>query len=114
MTERHINPNRNQSIYAELGGVTAIQQLVKVIYGRVEIKPEVELLLSLHLRVNGLAHARVEQFNFLSGFLGGPKLYNVNPSTSGPRPIKQDSFSDSPNRCILTTAKSNCVIIVYL
>lgn len=29
----------------------------------------------LHLRGNGIAHSRVEQFNFLSGFLGGPKLY---------------------------------------
>ena len=29
----------------------------------------------LHLRGNGVAHSRLEQFNFLSGFLGGPKLY---------------------------------------
>ncbi len=29
----------------------------------------------LHSRGNGIAHARVEQFNFLCGFLGGPKLY---------------------------------------
>ena len=29
----------------------------------------------LHLSGNGVAHSRVEQFNFLSGFLGRPKLY---------------------------------------
>lgn len=32
-------------------------------------------LYALHLRGHGIAHARVEQFRFPSGFLGGPKVY---------------------------------------
>jgi hemoglobin len=76
MTEQRIKPANPQSIYAQLGGESAIQQLVKVFYDKVESKPEAEPLLLLHLRGNGLAHARVEQVNFLTGFLGGPKLYS--------------------------------------
>jgi hemoglobin len=29
----------------------------------------------LHLRGHGVAHSRIEQFDFLSGFFGGPRLY---------------------------------------
>ena len=29
----------------------------------------------LQLRGHGIAHARIDPFNFLSGFFGGPRLY---------------------------------------
>lgn len=72
-------PSKNtvmrQSLYTQLGGELAIKQMVKKFYDKVESKPEAEPLLRLHLRGNGMAHSRLEQFHFLSGFLGGPKLY---------------------------------------
>jgi hemoglobin len=58
-----------------IGGETALRQLVEDFYDLVEILPEGETLRKLHLRGHGLAHVRGEQFNFLSGFLGGRKYY---------------------------------------
>lgn len=49
--------------------------MVNVFYDIVETNPEGHKLHLLHLRGNGIDHSRVEQFNYLSGFLGGPKLY---------------------------------------
>jgi hemoglobin len=63
------------SLYDLVGGEAGVVNLVKVFYDIVEAEPFAHKLLLLHLRGNGLAHSRVEQFNFLSGFLGGPKLY---------------------------------------
>jgi hemoglobin len=63
------------SLYDQLGGELGLQQLVRVFYDIVETDPAAEDLHRLHLRGNGVAHSRLEQFNFLSGFLGGPKLY---------------------------------------
>jgi hemoglobin len=65
----------NRSLYDQVGGEAGVLNLVKVFYDIVETEPFAHKLLLLHLRGNGLAHSRVEQFNFLSGFLGGPKLY---------------------------------------
>jgi len=63
------------SIYDQMGGETVIRQLVKTFYDIVEREPEGKPLFLLHLRGHGIAHSRIEQLNFLSGFLGGPKLY---------------------------------------
>lgn len=63
------------SLYDLVGGEQGILKLVEVFYDLVETHPEGHQLHLLHLRGNGVAHSRVEQFNFLSGFLGGPKLY---------------------------------------
>lgn len=63
------------SLYDLVGGETGVSNLVKVFYDIVETDPIGHKLLLLHLRGNGLAHSRLEQFNFLSGYLGGPKLY---------------------------------------
>lgn len=63
------------SLYDQVGGELGLQQLVRVFYDIVETDPAAEDLHRLHLRGNGVAHSRLEQFNFLSGFLGGPKLY---------------------------------------
>jgi hemoglobin len=65
----------HKSLYDSIGGEEGIIKLVNVFYDIVETNPEGHKLHLLHLRGNGIAHSRVEQFNFLSGFLGGPKLY---------------------------------------
>ena len=65
----------HKSLYDLIGGEEGIIKLVNVFYDIVETNPEGHQLHLLHLRGNGIAHSRVEQFNFLSGFLGGPKLY---------------------------------------
>lgn len=63
------------TLYEQIGGEAGLQQLIQVFYDIVETDPAAEDLHRLHLRGNGVAHSRLEQFNFLSGFLGGPKLY---------------------------------------
>lgn len=63
------------SLYSRLGGEKATRDLVEVFYDIIEFEPEGHALKLLHLRGHGVAHSRIEQFNFLSGFLGGPKLY---------------------------------------
>ncbi len=65
----------NSSLYDLVGGEAVVLNLVKVFYDIVETESFAHKLLLLHLRGNGVPHSRVEQFNFLSGFLGGPKLY---------------------------------------
>lgn len=63
------------SLYDLVGGAEGVHRLVETFYDIVEKEPEGQVLHVLHLRGNGVAHSRVEQFNFLSGFLGGPRLY---------------------------------------
>lgn len=70
------NPDEpRQSLYDQIGGEAGVLRLVEVFYDLIETHPEGHKLHLLHLRGNGVAHSRVEQFNFLSAFLGGPKLY---------------------------------------
>lgn len=64
-----------QSFYNQLGGDAGVKRLVEVFYDIVEGEPAGRELNLLHLRGHGVAHSRIEQFNFLCGFLGGPKLY---------------------------------------
>lgn len=66
---------RRQSLYELIGGADGVQQLVQAFYDLVETNPVAHKLHVLHLRGSGITHSRVEQFRFLSGFLGGPKLY---------------------------------------
>lgn len=63
------------SLYDLIGGEAAVRQLVEVFYDIVEREPAGAPLHILHLRGMGVAHSRIEQFHFLSGFLGGPRLY---------------------------------------
>lgn len=63
------------SLYEEIGGEAGVRKLVEVFYDIIEFEPEGRVLHVLHMRGNGVAHSRIEQFNFLSGFLGGPSLY---------------------------------------
>lgn len=74
----HQPPNPDdlrQSLYELIGGEAGVLKLVSVFYDIIETHPEAHKLHVLHLRGNGIAHSRLEQFNFLSAFLGGPKLY---------------------------------------
>lgn len=64
-----------QSLYHQLGGEAGVKRLVETFYDLIERHPQGRAVNILHLRGHGVAHSRVEQFNFLSGFLGGPNLY---------------------------------------
>ena len=64
-----------QLLYERVGGEEGVRRLVETFYDVVEYEPEGEALAILHLRGHGVAHSRIEQFNFLSGFFGGPHLY---------------------------------------
>lgn len=64
-----------RSTLDELGGEAALRALVERFYDLIETDPRGEGLKRLHLRGHGFAHARTEQFDFLSGFLGGPRYY---------------------------------------
>ena len=63
------------TVLDEIGGEMALHELVEHFYDLVELLPEGEQIHSLHLQHHGLAHTRVEQFNFLSGFMGGRQYY---------------------------------------
>ncbi|MGP8233472.1 MAG: group II truncated hemoglobin [Methylovirgula sp.] len=65
----------NESLYERIGGASVLHKLVNTFYDIVENDPEGEILNLVHLRGHGIAHSRIEQFNFLSGFLGCPQLY---------------------------------------
>lgn len=62
-------------LYDRMGGENGLRALVEAFYDIVEFESEGRALLLLHMGGHGVAHSRVEQFDFLSGFLGGPRLY---------------------------------------
>jgi hemoglobin len=64
-----------ERLYERIGGAAALHKLVNIFYNIVAHDPEGEILNALHLRGHGIAHSRIAQFHFLSGFLGGPQLY---------------------------------------
>ena len=59
----------------EIGGEAGLRKLVETFYDLVETIPEGRALKLLHARGHGIAHARPELFDFLSGFLGGRQYY---------------------------------------
>ncbi|MCB5411385.1 cyanoglobin [Pseudogemmobacter sp. CC-YST710] len=63
------------SSFEQIGGEDMLRRLVDRFYDLIETDPRGRHLLLLHHRGHGLAHAREEQFNFLAGFLGGPRYY---------------------------------------
>ena len=63
------------NVYDQIGGEDALRRLVEAFYDIVEFEAAGSELLILHLRGHGVAHSRIEQFNFLSGFFGGPRYY---------------------------------------
>lgn len=64
-----------ESLYTRMGGSAVLRDLIETFYDIIENDPEGEILNILHLRGHGVAHSRIEQFNFLVGFFGGPQLY---------------------------------------
>jgi hemoglobin len=64
-----------QSLFQRIGEEEGVRALVTAFYDLIEQDPEVDPLHRLHLRGHGVAHARGEQFDFLCGFLGGPRPY---------------------------------------
>ncbi|MDG1470921.1 MAG: cyanoglobin [Ascidiaceihabitans sp.] len=63
------------SVLDQMGGEDALRDLVETFYDLVESLPETENLRTLHMEGHGVAHTRIEQFEFLSGFLGGRAYY---------------------------------------
>lgn len=64
-----------ESLYDRVGGAGGVRRLVDTFYDLVETHPAGRPVYLLQLRGHGIAHARIDQFNFLCGFFGGPKLY---------------------------------------
>lgn len=64
-----------ESIYRQIGGAEGVERLVETFCNILETTEVGKPVYLLHLRGHGMAHARMEQFNFFSGLFGGPKLY---------------------------------------
>jgi hemoglobin len=64
-----------KSAYERLGGDDGVRALVETFYDIIEQEEYAEELHLLHRRGFGVAHSREEQFNYLSGFFGGPQRY---------------------------------------
>jgi hemoglobin len=62
-------------MYEQMGGEEPLRRLVDHFYDIVETHPDGEPVHRLHLQGFGVAHLRQAQFEFLSGFLGGPRYY---------------------------------------
>jgi len=99
----------SESLYERIGGAPALHRLVNLFYDIIENDPEGERLNLLHLRGHGVAHSRIEQFNFLSGFLGGPQLYIEKHGHSNVRemhrhvemgPVEKDAWLSCMSRAI--------------
>lgn len=68
-------PARRQSLYEQIGGEVELRALVETFYDIIEQDDDAKELHLLHRRGFGVAHSREEQFNYLSGFFGGPQYY---------------------------------------
>ncbi len=104
-----INDAATSSLYDLVGGEYGVLNLVKVFYDIVETENSAHQLLLLHLRGNGLAHSRVEQFNFLSGFLGGPKLYVEKHDHSNVRTMHEHVEINAESKDIWLTCMSAAI-----
>lgn len=58
-----------------IGGEGAVDSLVNRFYDLMETRPEAAEIHRLHFRGHGLEHTRVQQVNFMIGFLGGRQHY---------------------------------------
>lgn len=66
---------KKDSLFTRLGGEEGVRALVETFYDVIEQDDDARALHDLHLQGSGVAHSRVEQFNFLCGFFGGPQHY---------------------------------------
>lgn len=64
-----------QTVLDQIGGEEALRDLVEHFYDLVETLPEGQQIVHLHMDGHGFAHTRMEQFNFMSGFMGGRQYY---------------------------------------
>lgn len=64
------------SPYEQLGGETAVRQLVDRFYDLMDQRDDSKIIRSMH--PDDLSESRDKLFEFLSGFLGGPPLYHRN------------------------------------
>jgi hemoglobin len=70
-----ISTTRKDSLYRLIGDEDGLRDLVETFYDIIEQDEDAHELHLLHLRGHGVAHSREEQFNYLSGFFGGPSRY---------------------------------------
>ena len=63
------------SVLDQIGGEDALRTLVEHFYDLVESQPEGRQIVNLHMDGHGIAHTRREQFDFMSGFMGGRQYY---------------------------------------
>ncbi|WP_027256630.1 group II truncated hemoglobin [Leisingera aquimarina] len=64
-----------QKLIEQIGGEEALRALVERFYDIVEETETGAQIVKLHKRGHGMDHARIEQFNFLAGFMGGRRYY---------------------------------------
>lgn len=64
-----------QKLIDTIGGEDVLRDLVEHFYDIIETTDEGAAIVKLHKRGHGMAHARIEQFNFLSGFMGGRRYF---------------------------------------
>lgn len=67
-----MNPTQQQTAYARLGGEPAVRALVERFYELMDTLPEAQELRRLH---PDMERAADSLFKFLSGWFGGPPLY---------------------------------------
>ena len=67
--------SRAPVMYEQIGGEEPLRRLVDHFYDIVESHPDGLPVHRLHLQGFGVAHLRQAQFEFMSGFLGGPRYY---------------------------------------
>ena len=87
---------RPVTLYEQIGGEDAVRRLVEAFYDIVERDPAAKAVHDLHLGRFGMAHIRSAQFEFLSGFFGGPKLYVERTGGSNLREMHEHLEFDEP------------------
>jgi hemoglobin len=66
---------RTPSVFQQIGGEVPLRRLVNAFCDIVETHPDGAPVHALHQHGFGIAHPREAQFEFLCGFLGGPRHY---------------------------------------
>lgn len=67
---------KNENIYDQLGGEEMIRKIAYTFYDVMSILPETKELLAMH--PPDLSYSKEKLFMFLSGWLGGPQLFEKN------------------------------------
>lgn len=65
--------SQSQSLYQQIGGEQVVRQLCECFYDIMEADPTVKALREIHTR--DLSDTRQRFFEFMSGWLGGPALF---------------------------------------